>query len=203
MGAFPDARINAGIDARLGATVYLSAHTAFSATGTNEVTGGSYARQLMAMDAAASRISDNTAAESIPIPAGTTVRWLGLWTAVTAGTFLGMIPNGSTVSKVCVGLNTGDIFHCASHGFTGLDPVTFLNIDGSLPTGLTEGTVYYAKTTGITTHTFQVTAAADDGTAVALTGDGSGIVSDIVEEVFGSAGTLELAAGALDVVGLA
>ena len=51
MGAFPDARINAGIDARLGGTVYLSAHTAFSATGTNEVTGGSYARQLMAMDA--------------------------------------------------------------------------------------------------------------------------------------------------------
>ena len=198
MGTSTDSVIEAGLDARTAATEYLSAHTAYSATGANEVTGGSYARQLMSWDAAASRIADNTDAESIPIPSGTTVRWLGRFSAVTAGTFYGMTPNGSTVAHVCVGLDTGTIY-APAHGFVEGDTVTFLEIDGAVPTGLTAGTVYYVRAAP-GTDTFEVSAT-DGGAAVTITASKAAIVFDIVEETFAADGTLELAAGAFDMVG--
>ena len=208
MGAFPDARINAGIDERLNVgTVHLSAHTAFDAAGGNEVTGGTYARVPMAMDAAASRIADNTDAEQLNIPSGTTVRWLGLWSALTGGTFLGMVPNGSTVSKVGVAIPTAeaglaaDTIVCAGHGFAQDDKVVLLAVDGAVPTGSTEGTVYFVIGTP-TANTLQISAT-QDGAALNFTAAGPFIISDIVEEVFGSDGTLSLGAGDLDIVGIA
>lgn len=69
---------------------HVSAHTADpSTTGTNEVSGGSYARQSITFAAAAagSMASSNTPA--IPIPTGVTVTHLGYWSASSGGTFLG------------------------------------------------------------------------------------------------------------------
>lgn len=199
MGAFPDAIVNAGLDARLPGTAYLAAHDAFSTTGANEV---STARTLLGMDAAVARVADNTDAETLAIPALTTVRWLGIWDAATTGTFHGMIPNGSTVAHPCVGLDT-DTIYAAAHGFADNQAVVFLALNGAVPTGLTEGTVYYVKPTGKTTDTFQVTTAADDGTAVNITASAACVVSDIVEETFTAAGQLTLAAGVLDLIGYA
>lgn len=213
MGAFPDARIDAGIDARLGGTVYLSAHTAFSTTGTNEVTGGSpaYARKLMAMDASTGRTADNTDAETLDIPASTTVRWLGMFDAASAGNFLGMVPNGSTKSLVGVvvpsaeaGLAADTIVTCstaAGHGFVQDDTVVLLSIDGSMPQGATEGTVYWVIGSP-TANTLQISDT-QDGQPLNFTEQGPFIISDIVEEVFGSQGTLSLGAGDLDIVGIA
>ena len=74
----------------LPSTVYVSAHTALpSEAGTNEVTGGSYARDSVAMAASDTANRDSTTQPSLDIPAGTTVTHLGYWTAATGGTFLG------------------------------------------------------------------------------------------------------------------
>lgn len=65
----------------------ISAHTADpGSTGTSEVTGGSYARQttVWATAAGGSRVGSQVA---IPIPAGTTVRYWGLWSS--GGVFRG------------------------------------------------------------------------------------------------------------------
>jgi hypothetical protein len=72
--------------------VFASLHTADpGATGTNEVTGGSpaYARKAITWNAAASGNLDNNANPVFDVPAGTTVTHVGLWSAVTGGTFYG------------------------------------------------------------------------------------------------------------------
>lgn len=81
--------LNAAVNGVAGAGTYISAHTADpGTTGTSEVTGGSYARQQTTWGAASagSRVGSQV---SIPIPASTTVAYWGIWSAVSAGTFLG------------------------------------------------------------------------------------------------------------------
>jgi hypothetical protein len=71
---------------------HLSLHTDTVGSGSgNEVTGGSpaYARQPCAWGAASGGNIDLTGTEVFDIPAGTTVRRVGFWTAVTGGTYYG------------------------------------------------------------------------------------------------------------------
>lgn len=71
----------------------VSAHTAApNASGSNEVTGGSYARQAITFNSAATENLDSSNTPVIPIPGGTTVTHVGLWDAAT---FLGSIALGS------------------------------------------------------------------------------------------------------------
>ena len=72
---------------------HVSAHTASPGdNGANEVAGGSYARQAIAFNAAASgSMDDSTNGAAIPIPAGTTVTHIGFWSASSGGTFLGYV----------------------------------------------------------------------------------------------------------------
>ena len=206
---FTDARINAGLDGRLPGSVYVSAHTAFSATGTNEVTGGApaYARKLMGMDAAAARIADNTDAETLDIAAATTVEFLGMFDAATSGNFLGMFPLGATKTIVGMAIPAtensapADTLWVPGHGMAQDDRVCFFEVDGSLPTGMTEGTLYYVIGTP-TTNSFQISTT-EDGGALDMSAAGAFIMSNAVPETFGSQGTLELAVGAFDLVGLA
>lgn len=194
-----DAQINQGLDARTNATEYLSIHSAFSDTGANELSGGAYARTQIEWDAASGRVADNTNQEVVQIPAGSTVRWLGRWSASSAGTFYGMVPNGSTTAKVAVGLDT-DTFYCAAHGFSNDDKVTITRLDNAVPTGVTEGDVYYVISS--TTDTFQISTSSG-GAAVNVTASHECIVSDIIEESFVAQGQIILNAGAFDLLGLA
>lgn len=69
---------------------YLSLHTADpGTTGTSEVTGGSpsYARKAASWTAG-SVDGVVTVTVTFDVPASTTVTFVGVWTAVTAGTFL-------------------------------------------------------------------------------------------------------------------
>ena len=101
------AQVRLGLDARTGDTEYLSAHTEWSATGLSEVFGGTYIRERIIWGAAATTVGTatvpsvttvaNTNEVALSIPASTKVRWLGRWTAETGGTFLGMVPNGSSL----------------------------------------------------------------------------------------------------------
>jgi hypothetical protein len=64
----------------------------------------------------------------------------------------------------------------------------------SLPTGLTEGTVYFVV--GATTDTFQVSATSG-GSAVNITAIGDLFHQKVVPEVFGGQGQITVAIGAL------
>ena len=130
------AQLQAGLDGRTSATEYLSAHTDWSLTGLSEVFGGSYSRQLITWTAATSTPGSqpvttvtNSNAVSLSIPASTTVRWLGRWTAETGGTFLGMVPNGSTKSKIGRMLGASSASHFRANGMV----VSFNNYPQSTP----------------------------------------------------------------------
>lgn len=68
---------------------YVSAHTNDPGiTGANEVSGGVYAR-VQANLPTGSNGAGTAPAVNIPIPAGVTVKYLGVWSAATGGTFIG------------------------------------------------------------------------------------------------------------------
>jgi hypothetical protein len=168
---------------------HLSAHTAYSTTGTNEVTGGTpaYARKSVTYGAAASEIRTASNTPTFDIPAATTVRWIGMWDAVTAGNFLGMIANGGTEQEFSVDL-TANTVKIPAHGLVADQKIAFYG--DTVPGGLTEGTVYFVRPT-ITTDTFQVGATAG-GAAIDLTTEPGRkcVMAVIVEETFGAQGTL-------------
>lgn len=68
---------------------YVSLHTADpGTTGASEVSGGSYARQSIAWNAASSGDLRSSNAPVFNVPGSTTVTHFGLWTASSGGTFL-------------------------------------------------------------------------------------------------------------------
>jgi len=94
--AFNSNGLNAAVNGIAAAGTYISAHTADPSTGgSNEVAGGSYARQQTTW-ASASSGSRAGSQVSIPIPASTSVTHWGIWSAASAGTFLGGFALGAT-----------------------------------------------------------------------------------------------------------
>lgn len=175
--------------AGVGAT-HGSLHTAYSSTGANEVTGGSpaYTREAATWGAAAVRSKATSASMVFDVPAGTTVRWVGLWDAVTAGNFLGMVPNGAGIPEAfVVPVIADDTLEAPSHGFANADKVVVWAVPGvALPTGLAEGTVYHVR--DATTDDLKLAATAG-GAAIDITVVGAGFLMKIVEETFGAQGT--------------
>jgi hypothetical protein len=169
---------------------HASLHSAFpSTTGANETTGGSYARKAVSFSAPAAGSMDISAAQLFDVPAAATVGWIGGWSALTAGTFRGYAPNGSTgVLDFTVDATT-DVVTAHAHGFANTDTITFYG--DTPPGGLTEGTVYFAR--DVTTNTFKV-AATSGGVAIDLTSVGNVkcVVSKIVVETFAGAGQVNL-----------
>jgi hypothetical protein len=71
-------------------SMYVSLHTADPGnTGANEVTGGSYIRQLETFGAAASGALSNVTDITFENMPSCTVTYVGFWSADTAGTFKG------------------------------------------------------------------------------------------------------------------
>ncbi|MCK9921597.1 hypothetical protein MXD61_06790 [Frankia sp. AgPm24] len=190
MPVFVDAAKNTALTALVGLGAYASLHSAYSATGTNELTGGSpaYARQAIAWDAASGGVVSLTGTESFNVPAGATVAWLGLWSAVTTGTFYGMIPNGGFAPKPFVGA-TSDTLTAPGHGLSNGQRVVVLAAGSTLPTGLTEGTIYWVISVSGDAFSLSTT---QGGSAVDLTAAGSGIVQRIAPEAYELQGTFEV-----------
>jgi hypothetical protein len=184
---------------------FWSAHTAYSTTGTNEVAGGSpaYARKGATYAAASAGSKASSAGVTFDVPAATTVAWIGRWDAVTSGTFLGMGPAGGGARRQmsCVAADlAGNTIQSAAHGLTAGTPVVFWNSSGaSLPTGLSEGTIYYVIATGLTTDVFEVSATLG-GSAVDITAIGDGELQTIVPETFAGQGQYNLSSDTLSVV---
>ena len=84
---FSDEAKNLMLDALDTAGMHISAHTADpGTTGTAEVTGGApaYARQVAGYDPAAAGSMALTTTETLDIPTGTTVAFLGIWKHVSS-----------------------------------------------------------------------------------------------------------------------
>lgn len=89
-GFLTDASKNTAADAIAAIISYVSAHTGVPGSGgANEVSGGAYARQAISFNAASGGVITNTAQIDIPIPVSTTVAYIGVWTALSGGTFRG------------------------------------------------------------------------------------------------------------------
>jgi hypothetical protein len=92
------------------AQAYVSLHTADPGnTGASEVTGGSYARQAGSFCAAASGALSNDANIDFTSMPAATVTHVGLWTAVSGGTWIG--GGALTASKTT---NSGDTLRIAT-----------------------------------------------------------------------------------------
>jgi len=88
-------------------TAYVSLHTADPGEdGSNEVTGGSYARQSASFDVAAGGATANSAQIQFTSMPACTVSHVGVWDAASGGNFLwgGAVTGGSKT------VNSGDTF---------------------------------------------------------------------------------------------
>ena len=177
---------------------HASLHTAFPGdTQANEVTGGSpaYARKSVTFGAASGGSKATTGTAVFDVPAGTTVRWVGFSSAVTAGSGRAAAPNGAAAKEFQVDLTNNRIL-CEAHGYAGDQKIVFYG--GTPPTGLTEGTIYFVRSpTSADPDHFEVAATAG-GAAIDITGQPAAgcVVSVIVEETYGAQGTFTLNTGA-------
>jgi hypothetical protein len=188
--AAKDLMLDALDEAQAAGMKFGSLHSAYSATGANELTGGSpaYARKAATWNAASGGSKILSASMAFDVAGGSTVRFVGFSTAVTGGTFLGMSPNGGGIPQAFVVPDaSADVLECVAHGFVNTDTVTVWQGPGDpLPTGLVEGTVYYVI--NATTDDLQLSATSG-GAAVAITAIGAGALQKLVTEVFGAQGT--------------
>jgi hypothetical protein len=177
---------------------FLSLHTAYSATGANEVTGGSpaYARKAAVWNAAASGQKALNAGVTFDVPAGT-VAFVGFWTAVTAGTFLGMQPASAGAYRAATVDDAGtDVIDSPAHGYADTNQVLVWAVNAAgLPTGLSEGTIYYVR--DATTDTFKL-ALTSGGSAIDITAVGKALVQRIITEVYAAQGTYAVSSATLD-----
>lgn len=194
MSPYSIAGKNFMLDALVGVSgvTHVSLHTAVpDDLGSNEVSGGTYARIAIAhgTPAAGGSIAHDGVDPVFNVPASTEVFYLGFWDALTLGTFLGYVPiNGGAVDGVASVANVGDLFTAPAHGLVNTDRVTLKGPVGeTLPAGLSETVIYFVV--GATATTFQVSLTSG-GVAVDPAADGQAYFQKVIPESFGAAGTL-------------
>lgn len=182
------ADLNSMLSTWTAANGWMSAHSAFSATGANELSGGTYARVAVtwASPSGASVALTGTP-YNINAPASSSVAWVGFWSASTAGTFGGMFPGGNASGFAFAAPSSTSVLLAPGSAYANGTTVVVLPVPGgSLPGGLAEGTVYYVVSAS--GDTFQLSTTLG-GSAVTITADGAALVQGITVESFGSANT--------------
>ena len=192
-----DAGRNATVDGLAAVATFASLHSGDpSTTGANELTGGSpaYAREAITYAAAATGTKANSAALTFDVPAST-VAHVGLWSAVTAGTFYGYFPAGGFTPFSANPDATSDAFTSYAHGLANTNQVLVYDIQAAgLPAGFTEGTIYFVVSAA--TDTFQLSATSG-GAAITVTTSGEVGIQRVLPEVFAAQGQYQVAIGAL------
>lgn len=193
------------------ATVYVSAHTSDPGlTGANEVgTAGSngYSRQALTLGAGSSKASASSAQVQITMPStlasNTIVSWLGIWDAATGGNFLMRVPLLGTNLEATVTASTDTFVTGETHGFSAGDRVAVYDggSAGTVPSGITEGTLYYVGDAGhgLTTTAFKLYTDAAYTTVVDVAADGGVIVRKLTAQPFNASNILQVASGALTI----
>jgi hypothetical protein len=188
------------------ANPYIALHTADPGeTGTNEATGGSYARQQADFSAAAAGTLQNNANidfASMPAVTGNGIVGWSAWDAVSAGNCLwtGWLSLTSGLAEVRAGSDvTNNDVQSVAHGLVADNRVVFETLEGlTIPTGLTAGTLYFVIATGLTTDSFRV-ATTSGGAAVDITAAGSALWRLVANKTVNSGDTFRIATGDLDV----
>lgn len=193
--SYNDAAKNLGVDGIAAVVDFLSLHEGNpGTTGANEISGGSpaYARKGIAYNASAAGLKTNSGAIAFDVPAGKTIYHVGLWDAVSAGTNYGYAPLVGTPKGFGSAAAGTDVITSVAHGLSDTWQVVVANVFAeSLPTGLTEGDVYFVR--DATTDTFKLSLTSG-GAAIDL-GAGELAFQRCVPETFGSQGTLTIAIG--------
>lgn len=180
-------------------------------TGTNansgEATGGSpaYARIAVTWGAAASGQKQNTNTLTFDLPAGT-YGFFTCWNASTGNTnnYRGYMPFSGNPASAVKGFGTvdstgvtNDTITSNGHGLAADDRVIVYNVFAeSIPAGLTEGTIYFVLSSGLTADVFKLSTTSG-GAAVNITGQGELYFQELIPEVFAGQGQLTVAASAL------
>lgn len=195
------AALNLAIDGIATSATFASLHTGDpSTTGANEATGGSpaYARKGITWAASSGGTKSNSASITFDVAAGTYYH-VGLWSAVTAGTFYGWFPVGGQTVQTANLDATSDAFTSYSHGYTNGQQVLVYDTNvAGLPTGFTEGTVYFVVSA--TTDTFQLSATSG-GAAITVTTSAEVLVQRVIPETFAAQGQYQIAIGNLTLDG--
>lgn len=158
-----------------------------------ETSGGSYARQALTWGAAASGVRAISAQATVPIAAGQTIVAVGVWNALSAGTFQGYWQIGSTLRGVAT-VTTGDTFTSVGHGLAADDRVFVTAAAGdALPAGLAIDTLYFVRATGLTADAFTLSTTSG-GAAVDVTAAGECAWFRTVPQLFSIAGNIVLPA---------
>lgn len=168
------------------AGLFTTSPTADAGTGGTEVSGGAYARQQItratgSWGAASAGTTQNTNAITFPVA---TANWgrvltLGLWTAVSAGTLLRVVPLiTGTYKNFEVGDLTNNDIWCQGHGFVANDVVRFFPVGGTLHSSLAASSDVrlFVISAGLTTDTFRVSAT-QGGASLDLTAASGGEVA--------------------------
>lgn len=155
---------------------------------TSEASYTSYARVAAARSSGGFTVTNNSVspAANVDFPKCTggsnTIYFAGI-TDQSSGTspimYIGGV--GGYAITPFVGTDTSTmLLTIPSHGFSADDRIVFYTAEGvTLPTGITEGTVYYVLSSGLTTHQFKISTSSG-GSAVSITGVGSGLAQKIV-----------------------
>lgn len=169
----------------------LSIHTAFpDATGSNEATGGSYARKSIVFPVAADRQRKWTGFIDLSVPAGT-YGWIGMW---QAGEFVARAPMGSDLEYEVQRIQADGKVRC-------LDFAPALNssctVVGALPSELTQGNQYYVKSVGSDAGgPFVTLSATVGGSTITLSADFKGtdtqIAAFVPQTFLGSSNTIRV-----------
>jgi len=173
-------------------SLYASLHTAdvgeAGNQSTNETSYTGYLRSIGAIARSAAGFSvssglvQNVAEVLYDACTGGATQYVGWWAVGTASSGTGYVLGYGAFTdepRLCSGADSGDVFTCWAHGFSGADSVVFYEAIGAsaVPGGITAGTRYYVYTSSLTTHTFQVTTdSGGGGTPVTLTSNGAAYV---------------------------
>lgn len=199
-GALLDSAVAGSLSA---GTPHLGLHTALGIAGA-EVAGGApaYARKAITWNPASAGSKDIVAAQTFDVPAGTTIRAVTLWDALTVGNRRAWMPAGSSARRafsVDAADVTADTITSAGHGLVnGNSVVVWPTIGAVLPTPLAEDTEYFVV--GAATDTFQLSATLG-GAAINLTAIGDGDVQKFTPEVFAAQGTYQVTSFAVSLPG--
>jgi hypothetical protein len=180
---------------------FASLHTGHPGnTGANELAGGTpaYARKAVTWNAPAGGILTLSNSPQFDVPAATVSR-VGFWDEAVGGNFYGWAPlQGATADDmVPFTAAISDTLTAPAHGYVNGDQVLVIPTAGSLPTGLTEGTIYFVI--GATTDTLQLSLTSG-GAAVDITATGAGMLHRVVPQLYASQGIYTVNAAALTIL---
>ena len=168
----------------------LALHTAYPGIGgsqtTNEASYTSYARQTLSRTSGnwpftSPNIFENGVTITFPTNTGASaqvVSWLSIGSGVSNRIIFSIPLALETPKPFSLLVDANDTIQCDLHGYASGQEIMFLDTEGaSLPTGITEGGVYYVRTAP-NTNDFKIgTVAGGGGSDLAIAAVGGGVSS--------------------------